>query len=226
MKKLIEKIRTIPKWAWIVGIVYFGLQYGIYRLGAWLSNVLGTVSYAIDCKIPPIDDLFPVIPVFALIYVYSYIFWICGPVAVSLTKKRNFVNYIYGLTLGYIIGFLFFTFVPTYMDRVAEGLMSRTGTGFCEDLLRWIYSADGSDMAFNLFPSYHCLISTYCYLGVRKQPEISKGFKIYSLVMAILIVLSTLFTKQHYIVDVVGGVGIAIGCYALMNRLDPGKKYA
>ena len=50
-------------------------------------------------------------------------------------------------------------------------------------------------MAFNLFPSYHCLISTYCYLGVRKQPEISRGFRIYSLVMAALIGLSTLLTK-------------------------------
>ena len=90
--------------------------------------------------------------------------------------------------------------------------------------MNFLTPADGGEMAVNLFPSYHCLISVYCYLGVRKQPEISRGFKLYSLIMAILICASTQFTKQHYILDVVGGVGIAVVCYILMNKLDPGKK--
>ena len=88
-----------------------------------------------------------------------------------------------------------------------------------------IYSADGGTIAYNLFPSYHCLISAYCYLGVRKQRGISKGFKIYSLVMAILISFSTVLTKQHYIVDVFGGILIAVLCYILMEKLDPGARY-
>jgi membrane-associated phospholipid phosphatase len=97
--------------------------------------------------------------------------------------------------------------------------------GFFNQLLATVYAADGSTLAFNLFPSYHCLISLYCYLGVRKQPEISKGFQVYSLVMVVLICLSTLFTKQHYIIDMIGGLGISLACYALMHRLDPGRKY-
>jgi membrane-associated phospholipid phosphatase len=173
-----------------------------------------------------IDDLFPVIPVFVVIYLFSYVFWICGPIAVSLTAKRNFVNYICGLSLAYVIGFLFFVFLPTCMDRTAEGLMAIAAEpGFFNQLLATVYAADGSTLAFNLFPSYHCLISLYCYLGVRKQPEISKGFQVYSLVMVVLICLSTLFTKQHYIIDMVGGLGISLACYALMHRLDPGRKY-
>ena len=226
MKQLLEKIRRVPRWGIITGIVYFALQYGLYRLGNTLSVVLGTIQWSFDCKIPVIDDLFPVIPVFSVIYLYSYIFWIMGPMAVSLTRKRNFANYIIGLSLAYLIGFLCFIFVPTYMDRVKEGLMEYgSKPGIFNALLNTIYAADGSEKAFNLIPSYHCLISTYCYLGVRKQPEISKGFQNYSLIMAILIVLSTLFTKQHYIIDCITGIGISIGCYILMEKLDPGKKY-
>ena len=97
--------------------------------------------------------------------------------------------------------------------------------GIFNKLLAVIYGADGSDIAFNLFPSYHCLISFYCYLGVRKQPEISKGFRIYSLVMAILISFSTVFTKQHYILDVAGGIGIAVICYLIVNKWDPGREF-
>ena len=226
MKRLFSRIKKIPGWGWAAGIILFILQYAVYRLGAWISQATGTVSWAFEWKWPWIDDLFPVIPVFALIYLpMSYLFWICGPIATSLTKKRNFVNYLFGLLLAYLIGFLFFIFLPTYMDRVKENLMEiAAAPGFFHQLLRTIYEADGSDMAFNLFPSYHCLISAYCYLGVRKQPEISKGFRIYSLVMAALICLSTLLTKQHYIVDCFGGVAIAVACYVLMNKLDPGKK--
>ena len=190
-------------------------------------RLIGTVSYSFAPKIPAIDDAIPVIPVFAVIYLFSYVFWICGPVAVSLTKKRNFINYIVGLSLAYIIGFLIFIFMPTYMDRAAEGIMDiAKQPGLFNRMLGVIYGADGSNLAFNLFPSYHCLISLYCYLGVRKQPEISKGFRAYSLIMTLLICLSTVFTKQHYFIDIIGGLSISILCYILVGRLDPGKKYA
>ena len=226
MKNLVKKIRSIPWWGWVAGFVLFGMQYGIYRLGAWLSRVTGTISWAFEWKWPWIDDLFPVVPVFAVIYLFSYVVWICGPIAVSLTKKRNFVNYICGLLLAYLIGFLFFVFMPTLMDREKEGLMEYIGKpGFFEGLLATVYDADGGKIAFNLFPSYHCLITLYCYLGVRKQPEISKAYKIYMIVMVVLICLSTLLTKQHYIVDMFGGLGISLLCYLLMNKLDPGSRW-
>lgn len=227
MKQFWEKVKAIPRWGWFFGFLYFGLQYGMYRLAEWISRLIGTVSYSFAPKIPAIDDAIPVIPVFAVIYLFSYVFWICGPVAVSLTKKRNFINYIVGLSLAYIIGFLIFIFMPTYMDRAAEGIMDiAKQPGLFNRMLGVIYGADGSNLAFNLFPSYHCLISLYCYLGVRKQPEISKGFRAYSLIMTLLICLSTVFTKQHYFIDIIGGLSISILCYILVGRLDPGKKYA
>ena len=227
MRRFVARVRAVPRWGWAFGFIYFALQYGMYRLGALLSRVLGTIAWSFPCKLPVIDDLIPIVPPFAVIYLFSYVFWICGPVAVSLTKRRNFVNYIVGLSLAYVVGFLFFVFLPTCMDRVQEGLMAAAARpGAFNALLRTIYAADGSDMAFNLFPSYHCLISAYCYLGVRRQPEISRGFRAYSLVMAILISLSTVFTKQHYVVDIFGGWAISLASWALMNRLDPGARAA
>lgn len=60
---------------------------------------------------------------------------------------------------------------------------------------------------------------------MRRQPEISKGFKIYSFVMVILICLSTVFTKQHYAIDIAGGLLISLLCYVIVKKLDPGKRY-
>ena len=84
--------------------------------------------------------------------------------------------------------------------------------------------ADGGDLAFNLFPSYHCLISLYCYLGIRRRNEVSKGIRVYSLIMTLLICMSTVLTKQHYFIDIVGGLGIALVCYFIVEKLDPGAK--
>ncbi|MBR6239264.1 MAG: phosphatase PAP2 family protein [Clostridia bacterium] len=226
MKRFINKVKSVPRYGWILGFVYFALQYGMYRLGDFISRIIGTIDNAFAPKIAVIDDAIPLIPVFSFIYLYSYIFWICGPIAASLTKKRNFINYIAGLSLAYVIGFLFFVFMPTYMDRVQEGLMhAADGPGLWNMLLRTIYGADGSALAFNLFPSYHCLISLYCYLAVRKQEEISKGFRIYSLVMTVLICMSTVFTKQHYFIDIIGGLLISVLSYIVTGKLDPGGRY-
>lgn len=225
MNKLKELLKRIPKWGWAFGIFYFGLQYGMYRLGDWLSRILGTIDHAWCPKIPVIDDAIPLVAVFSVIYLFSYVFWICGPIAVSLTGKKHFTNYIIGLSAAYVIGFLIFVLFPTYMDREAENLIhAADGPGVFNFFLKMIYSNDGSTKGFNLFPSYHCLISLYCYLGVRKRPEISRGFRVYSLVMTILICMSTVFTKQHYFIDIPGGMLISILCYIVTEKLDPAEK--
>lgn len=219
-------LKRIPWWGWVLGIGLFALQFGLYSVAYRLSVSLGTINHAWSPKIPAIDDMVHLVPVFVLIYVFSYVFWICAPVAVSLTRKSNLVNYVTGLLLAYIIGFCIFAFLPSYMDRTAEGLMNVSANdGFFSGILAWVYSNDGSSMAYNLCPSFHCMISTYSYLGVRKQAEISKGYRVYSVIMAVLICLSTQFTKQHYFVDMIAGISLAVICYVLVAKADPGKKY-
>ena len=216
-------LKKIPAYGYIAGILFFALQYGLYQLGNYLSGVIGTKENAWCPKIF-LDNYIPVVSVFVVIYVFSYVFWICGPMAVSIGKKSHFINYVVGLLLAYLIGFLIFTFAPTYMDRVAEGLTTYAGNGIFDKMLQTVYASDGGDIAFNLFPSYHCMISTYCYLGVRKQPEISKGFKIYSFIMALLICISTQLTRQHYLLDMVAGISIAVICYIIVGKWNPGKE--
>lgn len=225
MRRFAERVRAIPRWGWAFGLLYLALEYGLYRLGAYFSIRLGTASYAFSCKIPVIDDRIPLSPVFVIIYLFSYVFWVCGTSAAALTGRKNFINYIAGLSLAYGIGFLFFVFLPTCMDRTQEGLMELVDQpGVFRRILGIVYAADGGERAYNLFPSYHCLAGIYGYLGVHRRMEISRGYRIYSLVMTVLISLSTVLTKQHYFLDVAGGVVIALLSYGLVKRWDPGKR--
>lgn len=226
MKKFIEKVKSVPLSGWAAGLFFLFLEYGMYLLGTFLARVTGTMSWAFAPKIPFIDDNIPFIGVFVIIYIYSYVFWVCGPAAVSLTGKKNFTNFVIALLASYVVGFLFFVFMPTYIDRAAEGVYRYTeGPGAIAWMLRFIYSNDGAgDIGYNLFPSYHCLISMCCYLGVRKRPEISKGYRVYSFIMTVLICMSTVFIKQHYFMDIVGGLAVPAICFAVVYKIDPASR--
>ena len=83
------------------------------------------------------------------------------------------------------------------------------GSGFWDLLAGWLYSIDAAD---NLFPSIHCLVSWFCFLAIKGQKKIPIWYKAVSFILAVLVFLSTLFTKQHVIVDVAGGIFLEQGC--------------
>ena len=64
------------------------------------------------------------------------------------------------------------------------------------------------DSPTNLFPSIHCLVSWLCAIGLRGA-KVSNWYKVFSYTFAIAVCVSTQLTKQHYIVDVFGGIALA-----------------
>ena len=66
-----------------------------------------------------------------------------------------------------------------------------------------------------LFPSIHCLVSWFCFIGIRGRKNVPRAYRVFSCLFALLVCVSTQFTKQHYIVDVFGGILLAEGMYWL-----------
>ena len=81
------------------------------------------------------------------------------------------------------------------------------------------------DAADNLFPSIHCLVSWFCYLGIRGRKEIPVWYQRVSAVLAILVFVSTLLTKQHVLVDVAGGILLAELCFCIGRNTNLYKIY-
>ena len=208
----------------VIGILYLIMQHGFYLLGHHLASRIGFEPFL--PKIP-FDDLIPIVSVFIIPYIWSYAFWAMGPMAVSKCEKEHFEDYMAASILSCLVGVLVLIFFPTYMDRVAEGLYEATENPTVFDKLRqfW-YSLDGSEMAYNLLPSFHCINSTLCYLGVAGRKEIPKWFRVYSLVTALLIYASTVFVKQHYVLDIVTGVALAVIVYILSKKFHWGRMFA
>ncbi len=209
-----EKIKKVPWWVWLCGIASLLVQSLFYYLSNFLTGIAQRAP--ICTKIDWLDDALPIIPIFAIVYVYAFVFWFCAPASAYVAGKDNFYKFIIGQSVAYFIGFIIFVCLPTYMDRSAEGILA-----YAEErnlwLLKTIYNMDGGKMAFNLFPSYHCLTSVYSYLAVRKQKNVSLVYRIYALCLAILVCIATLAIKQHYFLDFICGTGIAIVTYIVVN---------
>lgn len=203
----------------ILGIVTAILQHGVYLGANALAGLVGVTPFLPKT---PLDDLIPILPIFILPYVWSYLFWAMAPMAASKCEIRHFKNYMASYLFACLFGALILIFAPTYMDRTAEGLMDLPNRGLY-GLLRFWYSLDGGEMAYNLFPSFHCINSTISFLAVYKRPEVPKWFRVYSFITLVLICFSTVFVKQHYLPDVFAGIAIAIAAYAVCTKFDLGR---
>lgn len=163
-----------------------------------------------------LDRQVPFVKEWILIYVVCYVFWAVNYILVAREGKEHWYRFITAEMLSKIICGLFFIFLPTTNVRPEV-----VGEDFCSWLVRLIYSVDAP---YNLFPSIHCLVSWYCYIGIRKSKKIPVWYQCFSCIFAVLVCASTQFTKQHYLVDIAGGVFIAQVCYTCMKRLNVYQK--
>lgn len=86
------------------------------------------------------------------------------------------------------------------------------GDTLCERLVLWLYR---TDTPTNVFPSIHVFNSVACCIavlrseGLRERRWIRRG----TVILTILITLSTLFLRQHTILDVLGALFLNVCCY-------------
>lgn len=192
----------IPKYARIPLAMCLLVNCGVYYITKILC--LGRFHYDFTTSF---DRFVPLLPCFVLIYIGCYLFWVINYCIIACQSKEQCYRFVLCEITAKLLCGVIFIILPTTNIRP-----QLTGNSICEQLLAFIYQMDSP---VNLFPSIHCLVSWFCYIGLRKQKGVSKGYRWFSLVMAILICISTQVTKQHYIVDVISAILLAEGCYYL-----------
>jgi len=83
------------------------------------------------------------------------------------------------------------------------------GNGLFLGIVRWVYSIA---KPYNLFPSLHISLSTMSALVCLKHNKIA-GYTL--IILLFFISLSTLFVKQHYLVDIIFAMILAFIAYYL-----------
>lgn len=158
------------------------------------------------------DRKVPVISSFAFIYYGCYLFWIINFILFTKIGEKHFYQTIFAVYLSYVICAIIFVAMPTTNVRPQV-----TGNSLGDMVLRVVYWSDTPE---NLFPSIHCSVSWFCMIGIWRRKEIPSWYRIFSVIFTGLIIVSTQVIKQHYIVDVFGGIALAQACYCFSKKTN------
>ena len=189
----------------------------INMLAYFLPSILN-VAPKYDMTLP-IDLTIPAVPIFSYIYVISYAFWVVNYILIAGKSKEMCRRFVTAEITGKVVCFLMFMLVPATFARPAADTLSGPGAW----LLKIVYMMDEPT---RLIPSIHCYASYMCVrpLFSKEFRSFSFSYKLFSLIMMILICLSTLFTRQHVIVDVFAGVALGEIVWLISALLFKGDK--
>jgi membrane-associated phospholipid phosphatase len=197
--------KILPVYGWIALAAEFALNTLVYNGAKLIAG--GWHHYNLETDL---DRAIPFVPWTVFIYFICFAFWAANYILSVRQGREAAYRFLSADCLAKWICLLFFLLLPTTNTRPEV-----TGHGVWDMLMRFLYWVDSPD---NLFPSIHCLTSWMCYIGIRGRRNIPLGYRIFSCLMAIAVFISTLTTKQHVLVDVVGGVLLAEGCYMITGR--------
>lgn len=148
-----------------------------------------------------IDAMIPFLALFVI--PYSLIIPVMVvPFVLSVKKSKLFRKTAYAFITTTLISDIIYVLFQTTTVRADVPL-----TGFFNQWVLYIY---GVDSPLNCFPSLHVSMAALAFLTTYK---IDKKFSYFVLPVSILIVLATVFIKQHNLIDVAGGLLLAGASY-------------
>ena len=160
-----------------------------------------------------IDDWIPFNKYFVIAYYYWYVQIVVSIAWLVFSRRtgRLLHRMVLAINLSMIISSLFFLFLPTTIDRPAI-----IGDGPLELLLRQLFAVDNP---YNLFPSIHVAYSVvmaryWTLAGPRRL-----WFHLVNYGGTVMVLLSTVFIKQHYAPDIFGGIAVAVIACLLSDLL-------
>ena len=164
-----------------------------------------------------LDDLIPFCEWFAIPYFLWFGYIAAGYIFLMLADRKEFVRLCIFLYTGMTTCLIIYTFFPNGQDlRIDYSTLGRDNI-----LIDWIKMLQAGDSAYDVFPSIHCLNSFGMHIALAKSQKLGKYRKpiVYSsFVLMILIVLSTVFLKQHSVLDIYGAIALAIPLYFLAYK--------
>ncbi len=187
---------------WFLAGVVMLSGYAITKLEPWAEPTLLPLAAA--------DLAIPFLPWTVWLYgsltITSLVCWLQVPD--QLTGRRLF----FGLALAAAICWWFFAFLPTTYPRDLYPL-PHLGTAS----LRELADLRGADSPSNCFPSQHVALAWAMALTWRDFLE-RPWARPLPVLYAAVVTVCTLTTKQHYLVDVIGGFAVGAFAWGVLRR--------
>ncbi|WP_040210322.1 phosphatase PAP2 family protein [Clostridium polynesiense] len=163
-----------------------------------------------------IDKIIPFTKEFIIFYYSWYVFLPMVIISLYLKSREDYFKLLIGFSLGMLMCYLIYSIFQTTVPRplIEEN-------DFFSILTKKIYE---NDNPYNCFPSIHVFTTAYgCFVMRKSNFKDSFLFRNSLNVLGILIILSTLFVKQHVFMDAIGGITAAYLVYRLMYKPEGEK---
>ncbi|WCK56581.1 inositol phosphorylceramide synthase [Aneurinibacillus sp. Ricciae_BoGa-3] len=205
-KNLIRKMT--PVWLYLTNPL-LGMLYG----------TLNNPHRGFHSLIIPLDGGIPFLKIFAIPYVIWSLFILASMGFFCVKDRSVFYTALVSYNVSLVVCYMFFYFYQTAIIRP-----QLTGSDLLTKLVAYVYR---HDEPYNCFPSIHCVSSYLMIRAVHTASGVSWKSKTLIDTTALLIILSTLFIKQHAFVDVLGAIALAEITFRTISRWLPvTTKYA
>jgi membrane-associated phospholipid phosphatase len=190
INRMNDQIRKLLPLSWLLAVMACSYVYGLTN---GISRPLHTMELWLD-RIIPFNEYF-VIP---------YIVW--GPciflsfIIFFFRNRDAYYRMIICSVMGHIVSYAFYM---TYQTHVPRPFI--TDDSIFLKLVNYIYS---NDEPVNCFPSIH-VFTTYLMMRAFYWEKLHKAVAWIPQFIGVSIILSTVFIKQHVVIDVAGGIILA-----------------
>ncbi|MBH1940723.1 phosphatase PAP2 family protein [Mobilitalea sibirica] len=211
MKQFISKYKH--------GVVLF---YGIIYM-LWFTYLERTVTTEFTPVYSRLDDYIPFREIFIIPYTVWFLYIFITIAYFFLTSKTDFFKTCAYLFIGMTICLIIYTVWPNgHYLRVDLDSLGRSNIFI--DMLAKIYSVD---TATNVFPSIHVYNSIGAMIAIYKSEKLhsKKWLQVFVIVLTVLISLSTVYLKQHSVLDIFGAVALSIIMYVVVYVPDWAKVF-
>lgn len=191
--KLLIKKYSFPFIVSLSVIIYQAVAYFLAKFTPMERHLVGDV----------IDSKIPFLSIFIVPYILWYLFLVVVPCILYEQDRKSFYWYLVSNFIVDTVATIIFIFYPTLLVR-PEISVDSVFT-WLVNLIYW-----GDTPALNCFPSIHCANCFVAIFIMIKGNKIKKQHRFTTSIFALLIIASTLFIKQHVVIDVVGAFVLAL----------------
>ncbi len=142
----------------------------------------------------PGEEGLPFLPAFVYLYVLTY--FVGAFLIVTVRDYYRFLRLAAATGVSLLMAYATYLLVPVYLERPHLEVNS---------VHTWLLSIIYLDKSYNHFPSLHVTLSWLAFHAA----QVPRRARIALSVLVAALSVSTLFVKQHYVVDVVAGFALA-----------------
>ncbi|GAA0831732.1 phosphatase PAP2 family protein [Bifidobacterium pullorum subsp. gallinarum] len=207
-KSVNRKWKTYLPMLWILMIPALNIFYGIL-------NQAHTPVYSL---MTDLDAAIPFMPIFIIPYLIWYPFIIIMLFLFCARDRSVYYRTLLSQCIGLIACYITFFLFQTTVDRplIMEA-------GILDWLVSLVYSTDNP---YNCFPSIHVLTSYLMIKGAVSSAGFSNRERTAVKICAWFIIGSTLFVKQHVLLDVAGAIAVVEVLWYWVGRGFHGQRSA